>query len=211
LTIVGVVGSIKHGGLDEDPDFYLYRPYAQDTQLTMYLVVRTVGDPHVMVSALRSQVSALDPELPIYQVRTMEENVARSLGTKRLTNILITGFAATALLLAALGIYGVMALNVSSRINEFGIRMALGAQRSDVLWLVAKQGMLLMLAGVVIGLVAAFGLTRFIESLLFGVSSTDPLTFAAVTAVLAVVALVACYVPARRAMKVDPMVALRFE
>jgi putative ABC transport system permease protein len=211
LTIVGVVASTKHGSLDEDTDFYLYQPYAQDTERTTYLIVRTMGDPQMIASALRGQVSALDPELPLYQVSTMEENVARSLGTKRLMNILITGFAATALLLAALGIYGVMALNVSSRINEFGIRMALGAQRSDVLWLVAKQGMLLTLAGALIGLVAAFGLTRFIESLLFGVSSTDPLTFAAVTTLLAVVALLACYVPARRAMKVDPMVALRFE
>src|SRR5262249_5571279 len=157
------------------------------------------------------EVLALDPELPLFEVSTMEQAIARSLSTKRLTSLLLAGFAATALLLAAIGIYGVMSLSVSHRIHEFGIRLALGAQPRDVLRLVIGQGMRLILGGVSLGLGGAGGLMRFLTSLLFGIKSTDPLVFAGVSVALALVALAACYVPARRATKVDPIIALRVE
>ncbi len=211
ITVVGVVPSVKRARLDEDPSFSIYVPYTQSVPWTTYVVVRTTDNLQSMTAALRNQVSSLDPEVPIFEVHTMEQAVSRSLSTRRLTNLLLTGFAATALLLAALGIYGVMSLNVSSRINEFGIRLALGARRGDVLWLIAKQGLTLALIGVVIGLAAAFGLTRLIEKLLFGVSPTDPVIFGGVALFLMAISLLACYIPARRAMSVDPMVALRYE
>jgi ABC-type antimicrobial peptide transport system permease subunit len=164
-----------------------------------------------MISAVRASVLALDSELPVFEVSTMEQAVARSLSTKRLTSLLLAGFAVTALLLAGVGIYGVMSLNVGNRTNEFGIRLALGARGYDVLRLVIAQGMRLTMIGVTAGLVAALWLTRLLETLLFGVSATDPLIFVGVAVVLSVTALVACWIPARRATKVDPLVALRCE
>lgn len=211
LTVVGVVASVKNRKLDEDARFYLYQPFSQSIDRETSLVIRSEKNPEALIAAVRGEVQALDPELPLYKVETLEQAVARSLSTKRLTNLLLAGFAATALLLAALGIYGVMSLNVTSRINEFGIRLALGAQPRDLLRLVISQGMSLALTGVALGLAVAFGLTRFLESLLFGVSSTDPTTFAVVALLLTGVALLACYVPARRATRVDPMAALRYE
>jgi len=177
----------------------------------MYVAVRTTGNPEMLTAALRSQVSDLDPELPLFEVRTMDQAVASSLGTRRLTNLLIAGFAATALLLAAVGIYGVTSLNVTGRIHEFGIRMALGATTRDVLSLVVFQGLRLALIGLVFGIGGALLITRFMSSLLFGVSATDPWIFSYVALLLASVALLACYIPARRATKVDPLVALRYE
>jgi putative ABC transport system permease protein len=211
LTVVGVAASVKNRKLDEDARFYVYQPFSQSIDRETTLVIRAQRNPEALVAAVRSEVAALDPELPLYDVETLEQAVARSLSTKRLTNILLTGFAMTALLLAALGIYGVMSLNVTSRTNEFGIRLALGAQPRDVLSLVLSQGMTLAFSGVALGLIAAFGLTRFLDSLLFGVSPTDPMTFVFVAFLLTGVALAACYVPARRATKVDPMLALRYE
>jgi putative ABC transport system permease protein len=211
LTVVGVVASVKNRRLDEDAMFYVYQPFAQNVDRETTLVLRTERNPEALVAAVRREVAALDPELPFYRVETLEQAVARSLKTKRLTNLLLTGFAATALLLAALGIYGVMSLSVTSRTNEFGIRLALGAQPRDVLKLVLSHGMALALTGVGLGLIAAFGLTRFLTSLLFEVSPTDPITFVAVALLLTSVALMACFLPARRATKVDPMVALRYE
>jgi putative ABC transport system permease protein len=211
LTVVGVVASVKNRRLDEDAMFYVYQPFAQNVDRETTLVLRTERNPEALVAAVRREVAALDPELPFYRVETLEQAVARSLKTKRLTNLLLTGFAATALLLAALGIYGVMSLSVTSRTNEFGIRLALGAQPRDVLKLVLSHGMALALTGVELGLIAAFGLTRFLTSLLFEVSPTDPITFVAVALLLTSVALMACFLPARRATKVDPMVALRYE
>jgi len=211
LTVVGVVASVKNRHLDEDARYYLYQPFAQSSSHESSLVIRSENNPEALIPALRSAVARLDPELPLYEVETLEQAVARSLSTKRLTNLLLAGFALTALLLAILGIYGVMSLSVSSRINEFGIRLALGAQPRDVLKLVVSQGMRLVFTGVALGLVGAFGLTRFLESLLFDVRSTDPATFVVVALVLMGVALVACYVPARRATRVEPMVALRYE
>jgi putative ABC transport system permease protein len=157
---------------------------------------------------LRHEVQALDKDQPIYNVRTMDDVVANSLGTRRVSMQLFAVFAIAALLLAAIGIYGVMAYSVTQRTQEIGIRMALGAQKSDVLALVIRQGMTLTLIGVVVGLGGAFVLTRLIANLLFGVAATDPLTFVAIPLLLLFVALVACYLPARRAARLDPTIAL---
>jgi putative ABC transport system permease protein len=211
MTVVGVVASVKHFSLEEDASYYIYMSTSQDIRSDMYLVLRTASDPETIVSAVESQVAALDPQLPLFEVHTMDEAVSHSVSAKRLTNLLLAGFAAIALLLAAVGIYGVISLNVNSRIREFGIRIALGARPVDVLRLVVGQGIRLALTGVAFGLLGALWLTRFIESLLFEVKPTDPVIFIAVAVVLTLVALVACYIPARRATRVDPMVALRCE
>jgi putative ABC transport system permease protein len=173
--------------------------------------VRTAAQPETLAPALRAQVASLDAEIPVFNVRTMEQIVAVAAGQPRFQTVLLVIFSAIALLLAAIGLYGVMSFLVRQRTHEIGLRMALGAQPRDVMGLVIKQGLLLTLIGIGIGLAAAFGLTRLMKSLLFEVSATDPLTFAVIAALLATVALLACYIPARRAMKVDPMVALRYE
>jgi putative ABC transport system permease protein len=211
MTIVGVVPSVKNRKLDENTKPYVYQPATQWVSRDMSLVVRATSDPAALIPAIRQQLASLDPELPLAEVSTIEQALARTLVTKRLTNLLFASFAATALLLALIGIYGVMSLNVGSRINEFGIRMALGAQGGDVLKLVIGQGMKLTLVGVLIGLGGALALTRLLKTLLFGVSATDPLTFALIALLLALVALLACWIPARRATMVDPLVALRYE
>jgi putative ABC transport system permease protein len=211
MTVVGVVAAVKSNTLDEDPLFYVYRPFAQSADSEMNVVIRTNSDPEAIVSALRSQVGAIDAELPLFDVHTMDQAVAESLSTRKLTNLLLTGFAFSAFVLAALGVYGVMSLNVNNRINEFGIRLALGAKPGDVLRLVIGQGVRLALVGAVVGMTCALWLTRFIEKLLFGVKASDPVTFIMVTVVLVITALVACYIPARRATRVDPLVALRYE
>ena len=177
----------------------------------MTLHVRPTGDPGAVISQVRAEVKALDSNLPLTDVKTMEEHMRLPLAPAKLFAWLSSGFGVLALLLAAIGLYGVMAYIVSSRTHEIGIRMALGAQTSDVLKMVVKQGMMLALIGVAIGLMGAFAVTRVMASLLYGVSATDPLTFIGVAMLLMVVALLACYVPARRATKVDPGVALRYE
>lgn len=211
LTIVGVVRSVKHGRVTEDPERYVYVPSSQRSTPVMDVVARTRSDPAALTAAMRQEVRALDPTVPLYGVHTLEGAVARSLGTLRLTNHLLLAFAVTALLLAAVGIYGVMALGVSQRVNEFGIRLALGAAPRNVLRLVLGQGMRLVLLGTILGVAGAAGLTRFLGSLLFEVPPVDPLTFVAVVLVLAAVAFGACYLPARRATTTDPLVALRYE
>jgi putative ABC transport system permease protein len=176
----------------------------------MALAVRA-ANPDNLTPAVRGQVKAMDPDLPIINVRTMTEVISRSVWQPRLYAILFGVFAAVALALASIGVYGVMAYSVSERTREIGVRVALGAQRRDVLKLVVAQGMALTLIGAGLGLVGALGLTRLMQSMLFEVSATDPLTFAALAVLLSVVAMLACYLPARRATKVDPMVALRCE
>jgi putative ABC transport system permease protein len=174
----------------------------------MGLVIRTAGDPAAFATTLRREVQTLDKDQPVYSVRTMDDVVMNSLGTRRVSMQLFAVFACAALLLAALGIYGVMAYSVTQRTQEIGLRMALGAQKSDVLGLVIRQGMALTVIGVIVGLAGAFALTRVIGNLLFGVTATDPATFVAIPFVLLFVALLACYLPARRAARLDPTRAL---
>ena len=206
--IVGVVGDTKTGSLTGEGGAQIYVPNAQSEFNIMGLVIRTAGDPAAFATTLRHEVQALDKDQPIYNVRTMDDVVSNSLGTRRVSMQLFTIFACAALLLAALGIYGVMAYSVVQRTQEIGIRMALGAQRSDVLRLVVRQGMTLAIIGVAAGLLGAFALTRVIANLLFDVGATDPLTFVSISLLLVVVALLACYLPARRAAKLNPVKAL---
>ncbi|MGB7921784.1 MAG: ABC transporter permease [Pyrinomonadaceae bacterium] len=209
--VVGVVGHVKHYGLDAESRVQIYLPYLQVSRSSMSLVVRTDGDPASLAPALRREILALDKDQPVASLRTMEDVVSESVAQPRFSTLLLGVFAGVALILAAVGIYGVIAYSVMQRTHEIGIRMALGAGRGDILKLVLGQGMALALTGIAIGLVAAFIVTRVMTSLLFNVSATDPTTFAAVALLLALVALVAIYIPARRAMKVDPMIALRYE
>ncbi len=207
--IVGVVGDTKTGSLTGEGGAQIYVPHAQDSHWNfMGLVIRTAGDPAAFATTLRREVQALDKDQPVYNVRTMDDVVSNSLGTRRISMQLFAVFASAALLLAAIGIYGVMAYSVTQRTQEIGIRMALGAQRSDVLALVIRQGMRLSVIGVVVGVAGAFVLTRLMANLLFGVAATDPLTFVAIPLLLLFVALVACYLPARRAARLDPAIAL---
>jgi putative ABC transport system permease protein len=209
--IVGVTADVKHFGLNQDARVSIFFPDRQQPARRMYIVARTATDPSSLSSALKGAVAAMDKDLAVSNIIPMEEITAQSIGQERFTLLLLGLFSALALLLAVAGIYGVMSYAVAQRTQEIGIRVALGAQTRNVLKLVITQGMVLVLAGVGIGLASALALTRFIRGLLFGVSATDPMTFVGVAALLALVALVACYVPARRASKVDPMVALRCE
>ena len=210
-TIVGVVAEVKHDRLDASTRKSVYLPFAQKPIGSSSLAIRTTGRPENLISAVRAQVKELDPDLPITRVMPMTEIVARSVWQPRLYTALFGVFAAVALILATVGIYGVMSYAVTQRTREIGLRMALGAGRKDVMKLVVGQGVVLAALGVGVGLVAAIGLTRLMSSLLFGVTATDPSTFVAVSVLLAGVALGACFVPARRAAKVDPMVTLRYE
>jgi putative ABC transport system permease protein len=213
FEIVGVVDDERVGELDEEAVAVVYRPYLQEPWTKLNLVLRTAGDPGNLVSAVRGEVRALDPNLAVYSVATMEQIIAERPATflRRYPALLLGLFAALALILAAVGIYGVISYSVNQRTHEIGIRMALGAGRREVLKLVVGQGMVLTLCGVAVGIVAALALTRLMRSLLFDVGATDPLTFMIVPALIAGVALLACYIPARRATKVDPLVALRSE
>ena len=210
--IVGICGDIRHEGLDKEavPEYYL--SYLQNPDRYLHLVARTSSSDTASTAAvLRNAIKQTDKSFYIPKIETMENMLADSIAGQRFNMLLLGVFAAVALILAAVGIYGVMSYSVSQRTHEIGIRMALGAQQNDVLKLVVGHGMLLALTGVAIGLVASYFLTRLMTSLLYGVSATDPVTFAVISVILAGVALGACLVPARRAMKVDPMVALRYE
>ena len=218
--IVGVVAHVKHFGLDADervqPQLYLPFNQAPDDLLPilsprMTLVIRTKTDPLSLIAAVRHQVQTLDPNQPVFNVSTMEQTLDQSLGTQRLSMSLLMVLASLALILAAVGIYGVMSYTVTQRTHEIGIRMAIGAQRRDVFRMVIGRGMVLVLFGVALGLIGAFSLTRLMRTMLFGVAPTDPVTFVSIAVMLTGVALVACYVPGRRATKVDPLVALRYE
>ena len=209
--IIGVVGDSKYLSLGEDPRPYMFFPFQQNSWPVMTLLVRADSNPKNLIAAIRQQVKTLDDNLPPFNVVTLAENIDISLFPARFGALLLGGFGVLALVLATVGIYGVMSYSVSQRTHEIGIRMALGAQVNNVLRLVVGQGMLLALVGVAVGLAAAFAVTRVVKNLLYGVSATDLATFAVITLLLFVVALLACYVPARRATKVDPLVALRYE
>jgi predicted permease len=211
LTVVGVVANVKQYALDADSRVTLYAPHTQAPSSTMFVTVRTSGDPRAVAAAVTGEARSIDPNVPVYDVKTMDERLSQSLARRRFAMLALGLFAAVAMLLAAVGIYGLMSYAVAERTREIGIRVALGAQTGDVLKLVVGQGMLLAAVGVAVGLVGAAGVTRVMSSLLFGVGATDPVTFAAPSLLLAGVALLACYLPARRAMRVDPMVALRYE
>jgi putative ABC transport system permease protein len=209
--IVGVVGDVKADGLDSSTRPMIYWPYPQFPGVFNALVIRAEGDPMNIVAAVKSQVWSVDREQPLSGIQPLEDVIAGSVAP-RLFNMLLLGiFAALALLLAAVGIYGVISYTVAQRTREIGVRMALGARRADVIKLVVRQGMSLALAGVGAGLAASFALTRLMANLLFGVRPSDPLTFGVIASLLGAVALLACYLPARRATKVDPLVALRSE
>jgi putative ABC transport system permease protein len=175
------------------------------------LLVRTIGPPTSIAGTVRAVVHSLRPDQPIDVIETMNDALFRTLAPRRLSLVLVGSFAALALVLSAIGIFGMIAYAVSQRAHEFGVRMALGAERRDIVWLVLDEGFKIVTTGVVAGIVASFALTRFMRSMLYGVGPNDPLTFALVAALFALVALAACYLPARRATHVDPMVALRYE
>jgi putative ABC transport system permease protein len=214
--IVGIVGNIKHRGLDAADRPELYVPYRQPlfanwTVRPMYLAVRTAGEPLATAATVRRELARVDRDQPISDVRTMDERIGRSLAGRRFNMVLLAVFASLALTLAAVGIYGVVAYSVTARTHEIGVRLALGAQRRDVMAMIVGQGMAMTVVGVAVGVASALMLTRVMSSLLFGVSAADPVTFTAIPVLLGAVALVACYVPARRATRVDPLVALRTE
>ena len=209
--IVGVVGGIRQTKLSDDPSPGIYVPYTQEIMPWQTLVVRTQDDPMILASPIRHEIAKLDPEQPVGRIATMDQLLEASIAQPRFRTFLLGSFAGIALLLSAIGIYGVLAYEVSQRTREIGVRMALGARPVDMLTLIFAESMTLALLGVLLGLVGAYGVTRVLNNLLFGVSSTDPFTFAAVTLLLCSVALLASYMPARRAMRVDPIVALRYE
>ncbi|MBO0862025.1 MAG: FtsX-like permease family protein, partial [Chloracidobacterium sp.] len=209
--VIGVVGDAYQWGLTRDPLSEVYFPHSQMPGSAMHLVVRSSVDPGSLSQAIRSQVRELDRELPAGAPVRMESVISESTHVSRFQTLLMSVFGALALLLVSVGIYGVMSYTTAQRAHEIAIRMAIGAQSRDALRLVVSQGMKLALIGVVIGLAGALALTRLLTTLFFGVSATDPLTFAGVALLMALVALAACYLPARRATKVDPLVALRCE
>jgi putative ABC transport system permease protein len=207
--VIGVVGDIRHSGLDVESRAMIYWPFARNNYSTMTVTVRTHSDPLRTASSIVGLVRALDPQLVVANIKTMDEVVSDSVAQRRLTMLMLAIFASVALLLAAVGIYGVIAYGVTQRTQEIGIRMALGAQRGAVLTMVVKEALVLVAVGIAIGGAGALLLTRLMEGLLFQVKATDPITFAAVSGILALVALLASYLPGRRATQVDPVVALR--
>jgi putative ABC transport system permease protein len=210
-TIIGVAGDVRQRGLESEAHPQIYTPFAEYQHTTMSLAIRTQGDPQALLGAVRREIAALDPLLAPYNIFTLEEAVARTLVGRRLATWLLALFAGAALLLAAVGIYGVLSYTVSQRTREIGVRMALGAQRGDVLRLILREAMRWVLLGGLCGLTVALALARVLTNLLYGVKATDPLTFASVAVLLIAVALIACLIPSWRAAQVDPITALRTE
>jgi putative ABC transport system permease protein len=210
-TIVGVVGHIRHYGLEEEGREQTYYPAAQVPRNSMSLTIRTAADPEAMAESVRKLVTSLDPALPLYEVNTMSQWLDRSTASRRLNVTLLGIFAAVAVVMALIGIYGVISYSVVMRTHEIGIRLALGAQRSDVAKMILLHGLRILGLGLLIGIAGAALATRALSSLLFGIRATDPLTFVAIPVLLAGVALIASYLPARRATHVDPGIALRYE
>jgi len=211
MTVIGVTANVRHTGLDEGERMAFYVPEQQwpDAESEMILVARSTGDPAPMVATIREAVRRVDPRQPITNVATMSGVVSSSTAQRRLGFLLFIAFGAMALLLAAAGIYGILAGSVAERTREIGLRSALGAPRGSIVGLVLKQSGMLASAGLVVGIAASFVLARYLQSLLFGLSSSDPVSLASAVAVIAGIAALACIVPARRALHVDPMEALR--
>jgi len=211
MTIVGIVGDVRHNGPAHDVGTQLYVPYAQWPSGLLFLAVRTASDPLRLASAVRAEVRQMDPGLPVARLRTMEQALSDWVAGPRIITILLGSFAAFALVLASMGLYGVTAYSISQRTHEVGVRMALGAGRLDVVRLVLGDAILLVLAGLAVGLAGAFAVTRVLSSLLYRVTATDPTIFTAVPVLLTAVAVLAGYLPARRAARIDPVEALRYE
>ena len=211
FTVIGVAGDVRHEKLGAPPEDQFYIPYTQAAYRGMMLMVRTSGEPAALAAAMRREVAAVDPQLPLFEQKTMEAMFRFSMWEQRLYGAMFGSFAAVALLLAAVGLYGVMAYMVTLRTHEIGIRMALGAQRRDMLRMVVRRGITLAALGVSIGLVGSFAVTGVLRGFLYGVSATDPLSFIGIPLVLSLVAFLASWIPARRATRVDPMLALRYE
>ncbi|HVI70858.1 MAG TPA: FtsX-like permease family protein, partial [Pyrinomonadaceae bacterium] len=212
LEIVGVTADVRQTGLQADAQPGMFLPYTQyQSSLPLVFVFRSANDQGSVAAAVRQEMRQLDPQLPLYNVKTMDQVLYTATARPRFLTFLLVLFAGVAVLLAAIGIYGIMSYTVAQGTREIGIRVALGAQRRDLFQMVLGRGLRLTLIGIILGVVGAFGLTRLMSNLLFGVSATDPLTFIGVAALLVIVALLASYIPARRATKIDPLVALRYE
>jgi putative ABC transport system permease protein len=209
--IVGVVADIRNRALNQEARPAYYMPQSQVPFNQLIVTVKTAGDPHAVIGSITREVRSMDQELPIFSTKTMDEYIAGSVAAPRFNTTLLSIFAAVALVLTIIGLYGVMSYSVAQRTNEIGIRMALGAQTRDVLRMIVNQGLKLVLIGLGLGIAGALALTRLLATLLFGVTTRDPATFVAIAALLSLVALLACYVPAWRATKVDPLQALRYE
>jgi putative ABC transport system permease protein len=212
LEVIGVTSDVRQTGLQADPYPGMFLPYSQyQASVPLVFVIRSANDPAAVAAAVRQELRFVDSQLPIYDVKTMDQVLYTVTARPRFLTFLLVIFAGVAVVLAAIGIYGIMSYTVAQGTREIGIRAALGAQRRDLLQMVLSKGLKLTLIGIALGVAGAFGLTRLMSNLLFGVSATDPLTFAGVTALLVIIALVASYLPARRATKIDPLRALRHE
>jgi len=210
LTIVGVVGDVHHTGLNSKPNPEIYLSYLQEPSTALAVMMRTSVDPLQLGAPARQEISQIDKELPV-TITTMDQIFSNSVSGPRFNALLLGIFASVALILASIGVFGVINYSVAQRTHEIGIRLAMGAQRGDVFKLIVGHGLILALAGVTIGAIGAIALTRLMAGLLFGVSPTDITTFVSVSLLVVVVATFACYLPARRATRVDPLVALRYE
>jgi putative ABC transport system permease protein len=207
-----VAGDVKYKGLAEDAEPAFYSVIAQNPSWSNFLVIKTETiDPTTLTTAVRNQIRMLDPDMPVDQIKTLQQHLYTQVAQPRFRTTLITVFALIALILASIGIYGVISYTVSHRTREIGIRMALGAQRRQVLNMIIGQGFQLTAISIALGLIGAFALTRLMKGFLFGVTATDPMTYIAVTTLLMAIAMLACFIPARRATKVDPVIALRSE